>query len=145
MTVSTQSLPAQPASKAPDLAECWRRIPHKGAFGLLLACWVSLFHWLGNSTFGYKETASLFGWLHYCFSQGGEDEHAFIVPFLVAILAWWKREELLGVAKGSSWPAVLLLALAVAVHVVGYAVQQTRISFLAFVIGLYALMGVTWG
>lgn len=120
-------------------------MPHKAAFGLLLLGWVAFFHWLGNSTFGYKDTASLFGWLHYCYSQKTEEEHVFIVPFLVGILAWWKRGELLSAAKGSWWPAVALLGLAVALHLVGYVVQQTRLSFLAFVIGLYALMGVTWG
>lgn len=119
-------------------------MPHKAAFGLLLLGWVAFFHWLGNSTFGYKDTPSLFGWLHYCYSRT-EEEHVFIVPFLVGVLAWWKREELLRAAKGSWWPAVVLLGLAVVLHIIGYVVQQTRISFLAFVVGLYALMGVTWG
>ena len=119
-------------------------MPHKAAFGLLLLGWVAFFHWLGNSTFGYRDTASLFGWLQYCYSRT-EEEHVYIVPFLVGILAWWKREELLRAAKGSWWPAVALLGLAVVLHIIGYVVQQTRISFLAFVVGLYALMGVTWG
>jgi exosortase len=138
-------MPAEPVSKALDLAECWRRMPHKAAFGLLLLAWVALFQWLGNSTFGYTDTASLFQWMYYCYSQKTEEEHVYIVPVLVGVLAWWKRQELLSAAKGSWWPAVALLGLAVVLHIIGYVVQQTRISFLAFVIGFYALMGVTWG
>lgn len=130
---------------APTLAECWRRMPHKAAFGLLLAAWAALFHWLGNSTFGYKDTPSLFGWLQYAYSMKVEEEHVFIVPFLVAILAWWKREELLAATKRTWWPALVLLAAGLLVHVGGYIFQQTRISFLGFLIGLYALMGVVWG
>jgi exosortase len=145
MTATTQILPATPASKAPDFAECWRRLPHKTGFALLLLAWVALFHFLGNSTFGYTESASLFGWLKYCYSQKAEEEHVFLVPFVIGILAWWKRDELLNSAKGPWWPAVMLLALAVLMHVAGYVVQQARVSFLGFLLGVYALIGATWG
>jgi exosortase len=145
MTSTTQSAQVESASKAPDLAECWRRMPHKAAFGLLILAWAALFHWFGNSTFGYKDTASLFGWLRYCYSMKTEEEHVFIVPFVVAILLWWQRDTLLAATKRTWWPAVGLLAVALAVHIAGYVVQQTRISFLGFVIGLYVLTGITWG
>jgi exosortase len=145
MTSTTQSAPVESASKAPDLAACWQRMPHKGAFGLLVVAWVALFHWFGNSTFGYKDTSSLFGWLQYSYSMKTEEEHVFIVPFVVAILLWWQREELLAVMKRTWWPALGLVAAALAVHVAGYIVQQARISFLGFVIGLYALTGIAWG
>jgi exosortase len=145
MTSTTQSAPVESASKAPDLAECWRRLPYKTAFGILILAWIALFHWFGNSTFGYKDTASLFGWLQYCYSMKTEEEHVFIVPFVVGILLWWQRVELLAAAKRTWWPALALLAVALAGHIAGYIVQQTRVSFLAFVIGLYALSGITWG
>jgi exosortase len=145
MTSTTQSAPVESASKAPELAECWRRLPHKAVFGILLVAWIALFHWLGNSTFGYKDTSSLFGWLQYAYSMKTEEEHVFIVPFVVAILLWLQRDELLAAAKGTWWPALGLLALALALHIAGYIVQQTRISFLGFLIGLYALAGITWG
>ena len=142
--MTTQTVPAEPVSKTLDFAECWRRMPHKAAFGLLLLAWVALFQWFGNSTFGYTDTASLFEWLYYCYSRT-EEEHVYIVPVLVGILAWWKRHDLLSAAKDSWWPAVALLGVALVIHIVGYVVQQTRISFLAFVVGVYALMGVAWG
>jgi len=120
-------------------------MPNKGAFGVLVLAWLALFHWLGNSTFGYKDTPSLFGWLQYAYSMKTEEEHVFIVPFVVAILLWWQREALLATAKRAWWPALALLAAALVVHSAGYIVQQTRISFLGFLIGVYALMGLTWG
>ena len=120
-------------------------MPYKGAFGALLLAWLALFHFLGNSTFGYTDTPSLFGWLKYCYSMKAEEEHVFIVPFVVLFLLWWKRDILLEVQKRSSSLALLLLVAAVALHAVGYVVQQTRLSFLGFVLGLYGLMGVVWG
>ena len=120
-------------------------MPHKGVFGALLLAWAALFHWLGNSTFGYTETGSLFGWLKYCYSMKSEDDHVFVVPFVVAFLLWWKRETWLEAPKRIWAVALILLAIAALVHVAGYVVQQARISFLGFVLGLYALMGVVWG
>ena len=43
--------------------ECWHRLPNKGLFLVLLAAWLALFHFLGNSTFGYVDTPSLLGWM----------------------------------------------------------------------------------
>jgi exosortase len=143
----TTNNPVEPSTSGalPDFAECWRRMPHKAAFGLLLAAWVALFHWLGNSTFGYTDTASLFGWLKYCYSMKAEEEHVFVVPFVVLFLLWWKRETLLEVPKRFWGVALILLAAAALLHIAGYVVQQTRISFLGFILGLYALSGIVWG
>jgi exosortase len=138
-------MPGGSGDGAADFAACWRQIPHKGAFGLLLAAWVALFHWFGNSTFGYTDTGSLFGWLKYAYSMKTEEEHVYIVPFLVGLLIWWKRGELLAVTKQTSWPTIALLAAALLVHICGYVVQQARVSFLGFLLGLYALMGIIWG
>src|SRR5215213_10172390 len=45
-----------------ELPIIWKNIPHKGVFVSLLAAWVLLFEFLGNSTFGYIQTHSLFAW-----------------------------------------------------------------------------------
>jgi exosortase len=143
----TTNVSIEPLGSAspPDFAACWRRMPHKGIFGGLLLVWVALFHWLGNSTFGYTDTPSLFGWLKYCYSMKAEEEHVFVVPFVVLFLLWWKREALLETPKRFWSLGLLLLALAALLHVVGYVVQQTRVSFLGFILGVYALMGLVWG
>ncbi len=128
-----------------DFAEFWRGIPEKGVFFVLFTAWVALFHFLGNSTFGYTRTASLFGWLNYSYHATPDDEHGFIIPFVVLALFWWKRDELLKVPKRHWWPAVVLLFFALLLHIAGFVVQQTRISVISFFVGLYALMGLIWG
>ena len=120
-------------------------MPNKAVFGVLIAAWIGLFHWLGNSTFGYTDTGSLFGWLKYSYSMRTEEEHVFVVPFVVLFLLWWKREALLEVPKRFWGVALVLFAAAALLHIIGYVVQQTRISFLGFILGLYGLLGVVWG
>jgi exosortase len=64
---------------------------------------------------------------------------------IVAGLFWWKRALFLELPKRVWWPAAGLLVLALGLHVVGYMVQQARISLLAFFLGVYALTGWVWG
>ena len=120
-------------------------MPDKGPFLVLLAAWLALFHFLGNSTFGYTKSASLFGWLKYSYTATPDDEHGFLIPLVVIGLLWWKRAELLAVPKRPWWPAGLLLAFSLLLHAAGFMVQQTRVSVVGFFVGLYALMGLLWG
>src|SRR5215469_1538669 len=81
-----------------DTAECWTRLPNKDFFFVLLAAWLALFHFLGNSILGYVHTSSLFFWMYHAYNgSGGEvdDQIGNIIPFLVVGLFWWKRHELL--------------------------------------------------
>jgi exosortase len=128
-----------------EFASCWERLPWKGVFFGLLGAWLLLFHFLGNSTLGYVETSSLFGWLHYAYESSVDDQHGYLIPLVVLGLMWWKREALLAVEKRPWWPALLLLLLALLLHAAGYVVQQTRVSVAAFFLGVYALMGLVWG
>jgi exosortase len=128
-----------------DFPRHWRAMPGKGMFFGLLAAWVALFHWLGNSTLGYVDTPSLFGWLHYAYQNSVDDEHGYIIPLVVVALMWWKRRELMEAPKRPWWPGLILLMLALLVHVAGYMVQQTRVSAVAFFAGIYALSGLVWG
>jgi len=128
-----------------ELAECWRAMPDKALFFGLLALWLGLFQFLGNSTFGYKGTGSLFGWLSGQYESSPDDEHGMLIPFVVLGLFWWKRKELLAVPKSPWWPAFGLLGVALLVHAFGYMVQQPRISIIGLFLGLYALLGLAWG
>jgi exosortase len=74
-----------------------------------------------------------------------DDSHGLLIPFAVLGLIWWKRKELLELPQRAWWPGVALLLVAVTMHVIGYVVQQPRISIAAFFTGLYALVGLTWG
>ncbi len=52
--------------------ECWQGLPNKGLFLVLLAAWLALFQFLGNSTLGYISTPSLLS------------ERRFVTPAAVA-------------------------------------------------------------
>src|SRR5262245_3443932 len=123
----------------------WRQWPAKPLWFALLLVWLALFQFLGNSTFGYIDTPSLFGWMRYSYNNHPDDEHGFLIPLVVLVLFWWKRRELLERAGDAWWPALSLVVGALVLHVIAYQVQQTRVSIIAFVIGLYGLLGLTWG
>lgn len=123
----------------------WKNMPGKGLFTALLVIWVCLFEFLGNSTFGYINTHSLFGWASYAYCSTADDEHGLLIPFLVLALFWWKRNQFAGLVTAPWLPALGLVALALLLHLIGYFSQQARISLAAYFLGLYALIGVTWG
>lgn len=128
-----------------DFPGVWKSIPYKGLFISLLVAWVLLFEFLGNSTFGYIDTHSLFGWTSYAYLTSADDEHGFLIPFLVLALLWWKRDQLQNL-KVQPWPlGLVLIAVALILHILGYLAQQTRISLAAFYFGVYALVGLVWG
>lgn len=130
------------------LAACWQRLPDKGLFFGLLAAWLALFHFFGNSTFGYVDTPSLFHWMYNAYnsqSPTADDGHANLIPFVVLGLFWWKRKELLGQPMRTWWPGLLVVGGALALHVVGYVVQQPRLCIMALFTGIYGLMGLAWG
>jgi len=133
-----------------EFLECWRRLPNKGFFFLLLTAWLVLFCFVGNSTFGYIDTPSLLRWMWNAYNPpndtgAGDDGHGNLVPFVVLGLFWWKRKELLAQPLNAWPPGLLLLALGLAIHIAGYAVQQPRVSILGLFTGLYGLTGLAWG
>lgn len=130
---------------AAELADAWRRLPCKGPFLLALTVWVALFHFLGNSTLGYVETHSLFGWLNWVYRVTPDESHGRLIPFVVAGLFWWKRRLLLDLPKSVWFPALGLVAAGLFLHIGGYVVQQARLSVLGFLIGTYGMIGLYWG
>ena len=132
----------------PELADCWQQLPDKAFFFILLGAWLALFQFLGNSTFGYIDTPSLLRWMYNAYnnpSAAADDGHGNLIPFVVLGLFWWKRKELLTVRFQMWWPGLVLLCVALALHVLGYVVQQPRISIVALFTGVYGLMGLAWG
>ena len=131
-----------------DLLALWRRLPNKGFFFALLAAWLALFQFLGNSILGYVHTPSLFAWLNAAYNSpntSADDAIGNFIPFLVLGLFWWKRGELLALPLKMWMPAILLLLFAMVLHVFGYVVQQPRLSVIAMFAGIYGLMGLAWG
>jgi exosortase len=119
--------------------------PDKLLFGLLLLAWVALFHFLGNAVFGYIDTPSLFSWCYQIYTNSPDEEHCLYVPLVVLGLLVWKRHELIALPKRHWWPALGLVALGLLLHIGGYLVQQTRVSLVGFIVGLYGLTGWVWG
>ena len=68
-----------------------------------------------------------------------------LIPFLVIGLFWWKRKDLLQLPLKIWPPALMLVALGLGLHNLGYMIQEPRLSILALFIGIYGLMGLTWG
>jgi exosortase len=130
--------------------ECWQRLPNKALFLVLLAAWLALFQFLGNSTLGYINTPSLLIWMNTVYvsnpdANGSDDSHGKLIPFVVLGIFWWKRKQLLALPLRTWSPGLLLVAFALVLHVAGYMVQQPRISIIALFTGVYGLMGLAWG
>jgi exosortase len=139
----------------------WRSFPLRWAVLLLLGVWVGLFHFLGNSTLGYVKTRSLFGWWWWVHVRAveradgshdfmkllsaDEEAYAWFIPLVVAVLLWWRREQLMALPKKVWWPALAIFIAALLLHMLGYMVQQARLSVMAFLLGIYGLTGLLWG
>jgi exosortase len=147
MNGKSDTAAAAPApSLGAEIAHCWNELPNKAFFLGLLALWLLMFQFLGNSSLGYVSTPSLPMWMYNAYIHGDDkEEHGMLVPIVVLVLFWWKRKDLLSLPN-RIWPAgLLLLALASVMHLAGYVAQQQRISIVAMFLGIYALMGIAWG
>jgi len=131
-----------------DFYACWKRLPNKSFFFVLLAAWLALFYFLGNCTLGYFHTPSLFWymWTAYSSSDFSSDEAiGAMIPFLVIGLFWCKRRELLELPLKIWPPAVLIVGAGLVLHIAAYLIEEPRISIVAMFIGIYGLMGLAWG
>jgi exosortase len=135
---------ATPPPFLDEFRHCWQAMPDKAIFMILFGAWLALFHYLGNATLGYIQSQSLFIWLAGCY-KSPDDAHGPLIPLAVLALCWWKRKALLATPKQPWWPALLGVAFALALHLLGFKIQQTRFSVVAFFLGIYALTGVLWG
>lgn len=129
-----------------DTVDCWHRLPNKAFFFALLAAWVLLFQFWGNSILGYVHTPSLPAWMLSQYNNASADDgHGKFIPFLVIGLFWWKRRELVALPLKLWWPGLLMVAGALLLHLFGFLVQQPYLSIAALFAGIYGLMGLAWG
>jgi len=134
-----------------ELLDCWRQLPNKGFFLSLLLVWLALFQFLGNSTLGYAPTRSIFGWMYHSNQKGmgglleSEGAIALLIPFVVLFLLWLRRKELIALELKLWWPGLVIMASALALHFLGYVVQQPRLSIVALFVGIYGMTGLAWG
>lgn len=105
-----------------------------------------VFQFFGNATRGYIPTGSLFYWWGFQWANPtSEAEHGWLILGLSCWL-FWQNARRAPMAPNPAAPGVALAAMlgGLAVHLLGYAVQQTRISiigFLLFTWGCLALAG----
>jgi exosortase len=129
-----------------EFAAAWRQLPNKGLFLGLLALWLLLFQFLGSSTFGYIGTPSLLGWMYRVYTvPESEDAHGLLIPLVVLGIFWWKRKQLLSQPLRTWWPGMIILVAGIVLHLLGYAVQQPRVSIVGLFTGIYGIMGLAWG
>lgn len=129
-----------------ELAMIWRSLPNKELFLALTGGWLLLMTFLGNSTFGYMPTRSLPYWMFNAYTAPlSEDGHGLLIPLVVAYLFYVRRHYVLGPDLRLWWPGLVVLAGACLLHVVGYLIQQPRVSIVAMLGGLYGIMGTCWG
>ena len=140
--------------------EFWRSLPLRWACLALGILWIVWFAIQGNSTLGYVNSPSLFTWWIWVHTRGVFDEdgsfnlskfvnsdtiHVWFVPLVVFLLIWSRRSGLMALPKRIWWPAMAVFVVALLFHLTGFIVQQTRLSIVGFVTGIYALMGLFWG
>lgn len=128
-----------------EIRAAWQQMPDRGVFLCLLAAWVILFQFLGNSTLGYVNSPSIFRWWKWTMDGTADQEIAYIMPLITLVMLWLRRDTLLALDKRVWWPALALLGAALALHTVGFLVQQTRISVVGFFLGIYGMTGLLWG
>jgi exosortase len=129
-----------------EVGAVWRQLPNKYFFLCLLGAWLLIFHLLGNATLGYIRTPSLLEWMYRVYeNKNTEDGYGLLIPFVVLILYWLKRKELLALPLRTWWPGLLLLAGAMALHVLAYLIQQPKLSIVAMIGGVWSLMALAWG
>ncbi len=120
-------------------------LPHKSWLAALLVAWVSLFHLLGNSSFGYVDTPSLFIWLQALYDANPDDALGYVVLPLILALIYRQRDDFIPLEKRPWTPALAGLAMALGLHFAGFLIQQARVSLVGFCLGLYSFTCLLWG
>ena len=120
---------------------------------------LAVFQFFGNATRGYINTASVLGWWGYqWFDPASETEHGLLIVALSGWLGWRNlrrapRGELGGAgaaaggaggetgAAAGAWPWAAFGAMAggLALHAVGFAGQQTRVSIVALLVFVWGV------
>lgn len=124
----------------------WSKLPDRFVFVGLLAAWVLLFWFFGWSSAVAGNTSSLFDWMWDKWTDPANDaSHGKLIPWVVLGLLWWRRKRLVNSVGKVWWPALIGLALALGVHVLGFIVQQPRVSMVGLFAGAWILTGLVWG
>lgn len=109
---------------------------------------VALFHFFGNAARGYIDTPSLFIWWgRQWLIPASETQHG---PLVVLVAVWllWRnvRRYPTALASGRTrFDVIAVFFVAVALHVLGYAMEQTRISAVALLLFIWSVLRLYGG
>lgn len=78
-------------------------------------------------------------------AKNTEDGHGILILIAVPILFWWKRKQILSTPSATWWPGLLIIALALFLHLFGFLIQQPKVSVIGMFLGIYGMIGLTWG
>lgn len=116
-----------------------------------------VFQFWGNAVRGYIDTSSVFWWWGWqWFNPASESQHG---PLVLGVAVWlgWRNLTRTGSKVESPkskvpegiWLAVVAMLMGLAIHLLGYAVQQTRFSIVAVLVFGWGVMrlggGKRWG
>ncbi len=102
-----------------------------------------LFQFFGNANRGYINTSSLFYWWGFQWSNPASEAQQGWLILGLSLWLFWR-----GLKSGEARPppgrprVFPILAGAVALHAVGFAVQQARVSIIALLLFIYGLAGL---
>ncbi len=109
----------------------------------------------GNAVRGYIDTASVFWWWGWqWFNPDSESQHGPVILALAGGGFWRNLKGARGEGQeativGKIWPAVGAMVVGLGLHLLGYAVQQTRISIVALLLFSWGVLrlagGERWG
>ncbi len=124
----------------------WSKLPGRTIYLGLLAAWCLLFQFFGWTSAVAGRTDSLFAWMWDKWTDPANDSsHGKIIPLVVLCLLWLRRRRLVDSVAGVWWPGLVGLAFALGLHIMGFVVQQPRLSMVAFFSGAWVLAGLVWG
>jgi exosortase len=108
-----------------------------------------VFQFFGNSTLGYIHTRSLFWWWGYqWFNPGSESQQG---PLILGLSIWLFARNLRASDRAQVisgrwvWPVAAALLGGLALHLLGYAVQQARVSILALLLFAWGVLALAGG
>ena len=124
---------------------------------LCAAAGAAVFQFFGNASLGYIKSASLFWWWGYQWvNPESETEHGLMILGLSAWLLWrnLRKDKSYGSYEthgtyDRTWPALAAMVAGLALHAVGFAAQQARVSVVALLLFSWGVLrlggGRRWG
>ena len=121
-------------------------LPRLLLFAVAAACGVWLFSRYGTDSAVATEGRSIFGWVATHWHGQQEDFRTNWAMLAMCVFAiWLDRGKLAKARVEASWGGVLVVALSLAVHFVGFRSQLPRLSLAATATGVWGLAWAVWG